>query len=157
MKEYSIGLSFFALVGGLVINYSSIYSSWLVMILLLLFAVDIISLILTSIILESFKWLNVLREFLKCFLLMTIILVSFVLDELLETGDMIKNITLLFYIGNTMTSIIGHAISVGIQMPDQIVNLIEELQKRKMISAPPINKNSDAKSDESEDANNKEK
>jgi len=131
VKKYTFGLSIVSFIGGCIVNFSGQYSDGLIIILLLLFVVETISFLATGIIKETITWKIFLREILKHILLVTIIIISYMLDFILGTEDRLKNATLLFYIGIEMTTIIGYAVSVGIPMPEVITKFIEQIENGK--------------------------
>ena len=131
MKKYTFGLSIVSFIGGCIVNFSGQYSDGLIIILLLLFVVETISFLATGIIKETITWKIFFRETIKHILLVTIIIISYMLDFILGTEDRFKNATLLFYIGVEMTIIIGYAVSVGIPMPEVITKFIEQIENGK--------------------------
>ncbi|WP_019243980.1 MULTISPECIES: phage holin family protein [Bacillus] len=128
MKLSSLRLPLFAFLGGSLIHMSGEYSQWILMVLGWLLVIDLVSFLLVGIITKTLKWEIFIKETLKRGLLIGIIIISFILDELLNTGDMIRNATLLFYISNEMAIILGYAIKVGVPLPDWIVKIVEFIQ-----------------------------
>ncbi|MFS0780461.1 phage holin family protein [Bacillus sp. 1P06AnD] len=109
---------------------TGVYSRWLLMALAVLLAVDLVSYILSERILSQLVWNSFLKETLKRFLIMGIIVISFVLDKLLGTGDIIKNATMLFYIATEMTTITNYAIKTGLPVPDLIKRIVQAIKKK---------------------------
>lgn len=128
MKLSSLRLPVFAFIGGSAIHLSGKYDQYLLMVLGILLIIDLVSFILSGKVTDTLNWNLFLKETLKRILLSGIIAISYILDELLNTGDMIKNSTLLFYISNEMVTIIRYGIKVGLPIPTAIEKFVEDVK-----------------------------
>lgn len=124
MKASSYGLPLFALFAGSAIHMSGNYDLWLVKVLSVFLIMDLVAYLLAGKIKDSLVWKEFVKETMKRVILVGIIAISYVCDQLLGTGDLIKNSTLLFYISYEMATIISYGIKVGIPMPEELEKLV---------------------------------
>lgn len=131
MKFAPMSLSIFSMISGSVIYMSGEYDHWLALALGELLLIDLVSFLLSSKITDNLNWSIFLKETFKRGMILGIVAISYILDMILLTGDIIKNSTLVFYISYELATILSYAIKVGLPMPAIIEKTVYSIKKEK--------------------------
>lgn len=132
MKKLGLILPIFAFLSGSIINVSqnsANYTHWLLLALAVLLGIDFISYLFSEKIAKQLQWIQVLKEIYKNILVGGVIVISFILDGILQTGETMRHATIIFYIGYEMMIILSYAAQMGLPLPAKLEEFMKEFKK----------------------------